>query len=344
MSFVEARCCGRRLIAVAMGHAGTFPVRRAGLAAAGGGERLPPLGSTGQFCEPRWLNRCGRADVVAVVEPAAVPGWLLFPPREPSPGTAAVRDPGGEHPVADSPAPGLAQARVGGTAARWRTDGLTTREAPWIDAPGVTLPPCPYCSGNGHGLGGLDWQAARHSGRWRRVLRRLRRLLAIGIALGRVIIGRLTGQPDQGGATLYQQLARMLYTPGGPGPAAEAEQAALGVKLAVSYPGAEILRMYSDIAYFGRGYYGLDEAACGYFGVPPAMLSWPQAALLAGLMPAPSVYDPIMHFAAARVREAHVLDRLAAVGALTQAQADRAYHQRLSLIHSQRARARCLTY
>src|SRR6266567_3169023 len=97
------------------------------------------------FVEPRWLNRCGRADVVAVIEPAAVPGWLLFPPREPSPGTAAVRDPGGEHPVADSPAPGLAQARVGGTAARWRTDGLTTREAPWIDAPGVTLPPCPYC-------------------------------------------------------------------------------------------------------------------------------------------------------------------------------------------------------
>jgi membrane peptidoglycan carboxypeptidase len=73
------------------------------------------------------------------------------------------------------------------------------------------------------------------------------------------------------------------------------------------------------------------------------MLSWPQAALLAGLMPAPSAYNPVTNFAAARAREAHVLDRLAATGALTQAQADRAYHQRLFLTHSQRARTRCLT-
>ena len=152
------------------------------------------------------------------------------------------------------------------------------------------------------------------------------------IALGRVIVGRLTGQPDQGGATLYQQLAKMLYTPGSSGPAAQAEQAILGIKLDLSYTKAQILRFYADVAYFGHGYFGLAHASCGYFGVTPAGLTWSQAALLAGLMPAPSADNPIAHLTVARAREAHVLGRLVATGALTQAQAARAYRAPLHLV------------
>ena len=63
------------------------------------------------------------------------------------------------------------------------------------------------------------------------------------IAVGRVILGRLTGRGDQGGATLYQQLAKVLYTQGRSGLAVEAEQVALAVKLKFSYSGAEILRL-----------------------------------------------------------------------------------------------------
>jgi membrane peptidoglycan carboxypeptidase len=151
-------------------------------------------------------------------------------------------------------------------------------------------------------------------------------------AIARVIRGRLTGEPDQGGATLYQQLAKMLYTPGRSGASVEVEQIMLGIKLYLSYPKAEILRMYADVAYFGHGYYGLTAASCGYFGVPPAGLSWPQAALLAGLVQAPSADNPIGHFAAARAREAHVLGRLAATGKLSQAQVSRAYRQPLHLV------------
>ena len=69
--------------------------------------------------------------------------------------------------------------------------------------------------------------------------------------------GRITGRPDQGGATLYQQLAKMLYTPGRSGLAVEAEQVSLGIKLDLAYPKPQILRMYADVAYFGHGYYGL---------------------------------------------------------------------------------------
>ena len=152
------------------------------------------------------------------------------------------------------------------------------------------------------------------------------------LAIARVIRGHLTSQPDQGGATLYQQLAKMLYTSGRSGVSVEVEQMVLGIKLDLSYSKAEILRLYSDIAYFGHGYYGLAAASCGYFGVTPDGLSWPQAALLAGLVQAPSADNPIAHYNVARAREAHVLGRLAATGKLTQTQASRAYRQPLRLV------------
>lgn len=141
------------------------------------------------------------------------------------------------------------------------------------------------------------------------------------VAIGRVLYGKLRGRGDQGGATLYQQLAKMLYTPGQSSLAAEAEQVALAVKLKYSYSGAEILRLYSDVTYFGHGFYGLQEASCGYFGVQPDQLSWPQAALLAGLVQAPSAEDPIDHPAVGLSREQHVLGRLVAVGVISASRA-----------------------
>jgi len=153
-------------------------------------------------------------------------------------------------------------------------------------------------------------------------------------AIARVTTGFLMGKPDQGGSTLYQQLAKILYVPGGSGTLAKAEQIVLGVKLALSYPKAEILQMYSSVAYFGHGYYGLQAASCGYFAVPPAALTWSQAALLAGLVQAPTADDPLTHLTLARAQEGHVLGRLAAMGKLTQAQADRAYQQPLHLTNS----------
>jgi membrane peptidoglycan carboxypeptidase len=143
------------------------------------------------------------------------------------------------------------------------------------------------------------------------------------LAVGRVLYGYASGHGDQGGATLYQQLAKMLYTPGRAGFAAEAEQVALAVKLRYSYSGPEILRLYADVAYFGHGFYGLQNASCGYFGVRPAQLSWPQAALLAGLVQAPTLDDPLDHPAAGLPREQHVIGRLVSVGALSPAAADR---------------------
>jgi membrane peptidoglycan carboxypeptidase len=141
------------------------------------------------------------------------------------------------------------------------------------------------------------------------------------IAVVRVMTGWLTGKGDQGGATLYQQLAKVLYTQGRTGTAVEAEQMALAVKLNFSYSKSEILRLYAGVVYFGHGFYGMAAASCGYFGRPPDRMSWPQAALLAGLVQGPSADDPILFPLRARAREQHVIGRLVATGMLTGAQA-----------------------
>jgi penicillin-binding protein 1A len=134
-------------------------------------------------------------------------------------------------------------------------------------------------------------------------------------------IGTVTGAPDAGGATLEQQLAKLLYTDGRQDPKAEAEQVGLALKLDHTYSKQRILELYLSTAYFGHGYYGLTAAANGYFHRSPDALTWPQAALLAGLVQAPSAYDPITHPALALSRRGHVLARLAATGRITDAQA-----------------------
>ena len=58
--------------------------------------------------------------------------------------------------------------------------------------------------------------------------------------------------------------------------------------------------MYLDAAYFGHGAWGVEKASRVYFGVAPDQLSWGQASLLAGLVNAPTAYDPTAHLTLAR--------------------------------------------
>lgn len=140
------------------------------------------------------------------------------------------------------------------------------------------------------------------------------------LGVGRALLGLSRGG-DQGGATLDQQLAKLVWTPADSGLTDKVTAAALAVKLDARFTKAQILGLYLDAAYFGDGAYGLRTAAEHYFGLPADRLSWAQASLLAGLVQAPSAYDPHGHLSSARARQRHVLDRLVAVGRLTEAQA-----------------------
>ncbi len=137
----------------------------------------------------------------------------------------------------------------------------------------------------------------------------------------RALWGLVSHNPNEGGATIEVQLAKMLYTPGRSDPVALAEQVALAFKLDWAFTKKQILAMYLDAAYFGDGAYGVTQAAQHYFGRSPSALTWGQASLLAGLVQAPSAYNPAHHLSMALLRRNHVLDRLVAVGALTSSQA-----------------------
>ena len=153
-------------------------------------------------------------------------------------------------------------------------------------------------------------------------------------AAAKIIFASIIGdRGDQGGSTIDQQLAKMLYTPEQSGHfLVDFLQVALAVKLHLSYSNAAILQMYSEVAYFGSGYYGLDAASQGYFGKPPADLTWGQSAMLAGIVNAPSRDNPRTQPANAFARQAHVFNRLVAVGELTRAEADHEMLQPLGLV------------
>ena len=81
------------------------------------------------------------------------------------------------------------------------------------------------------------------------------------IALARVAGGEVTGAPDQGGATLELQLAKLLYIGADSArdgtPSGKLTEIALAFKLDVAYSKPEILRLYAEVAYYGHGFYGL---------------------------------------------------------------------------------------
>jgi membrane peptidoglycan carboxypeptidase len=152
------------------------------------------------------------------------------------------------------------------------------------------------------------------------------------LAVGRVAWAKVSNGSDQGGATIEQQLAKMLYTPTETGFTAELKQVVLAFKLNVTYSKAQILALYAEVAYYGHGYYGLEQASCGYFGHPAADLTVTQGAMLAGVVNAPSLDDPIADPGSARQRLEHVIARLVAVGDLTGSQAKAALAAPLGIV------------
>lgn len=102
-----------------------------------------------------------------------------------------------------------------------------------------------------------------------------------------------------------------------------------------------ILEKYLNTAYFGDGSYGVQAAAKHYFDVNANQLSWPQAAMLAGLVKNPSGYDPTNFPDAAIARRNTVIERLAQLHVLPQKKADKLANQPLGL-HVIQPRNGCL--
>ncbi|HET9393126.1 MAG TPA: PBP1A family penicillin-binding protein [Candidatus Rubrimentiphilum sp.] len=136
---------------------------------------------------------------------------------------------------------------------------------------------------------------------------------------------------EQGASTITQQLARGLFYTPQQTIARKVQEALLAMEIERYYTKDEILERYLNLIYLGSNAYGVGAAAHTYFGRNISTLTLGQAAMLAGLIAAPSDYSPYVNLPLARERERHVLDRMVESGYITQAQADAAYAAPLQL-------------
>jgi penicillin-binding protein 1A len=127
---------------------------------------------------------------------------------------------------------------------------------------------------------------------------------------GATLNNLLEGRFAQGGSTLTQQLARQSFLTPEKTIRRKVTEVLLAVRLERQYSKDEILSLYLNKAYFGDGLYGVEAASLGYFGKHAADVSIEEAALLAGLVKAPSTYAPTVSVQRARARRNVVLQAM----------------------------------
>jgi len=132
---------------------------------------------------------------------------------------------------------------------------------------------------------------------------------------------------NQGGSTITQQLVKIQLLTPQKSVTRKVQEIVLAVALEQRYSKDQILEMYLNRVYFGHGAYGVGAAARTYFNKDAKDLTPAQAAFLAALIQAPSLYDPAVHFDLAQGRENYVLQGMIAINALTPDEADKAMQE-----------------
>ena len=125
----------------------------------------------------------------------------------------------------------------------------------------------------------------------------------------------------EGASTITQQLIKLTHLNSRKEISRKVDEAILALELERKFGKDEILEMYLNTVYFGGGYYGIETAARGYFGVAAKDLSLDQAALLAGVLKSPSRFAPHLRPEASVGRRGVILDLMAEYGMITEAEA-----------------------
>jgi penicillin-binding protein 1A len=142
------------------------------------------------------------------------------------------------------------------------------------------------------------------------------------IGIARSVKVRLqTGHFSQGGSTITQQLARNIFLTNNRTFVRKIKEAILALALERKFSKNQILELYLNRVYFGGGAYGIDAASRRFFGHGADQLSLGEAAIIAGLVKAPSNYSPTADIEAARNRSGVVLKTMADNGFISQATA-----------------------
>ncbi|BBB91410.1 transglycosylase domain-containing protein [Methylomusa anaerophila] len=146
------------------------------------------------------------------------------------------------------------------------------------------------------------------------------------------LVNLQTGTVTEGGSTITQQLVKNLFLSHDRTLTRKLEEFVLSLDMEVRYSKEEILEMYLNTIYYGSGAYGIGEASAIYFGKPPASLSLPECAMLAGLPNSPSLTSPYVDFIAAKQRQAVVLTAMVRYGYISPGLAQEAKAAPLALV------------
>ncbi len=139
------------------------------------------------------------------------------------------------------------------------------------------------------------------------------------------------GAVEEGASTITQQLARTVFLSQDRTIVRKLKEAALAGKIERQLSKAQILEQYLNYVYLGSSAYGVSDAAWIYFSKRPDQLTLPEAALIAGLPPAPSVYSPLVNPEVALRRRSVVLGRMREAGFIDGDQLERAEAAPLAL-------------
>ncbi len=132
-----------------------------------------------------------------------------------------------------------------------------------------------------------------------------------------VVVNAVRGNKAQGGSTITQQLARNLFLTAAKDYTRKLREVVLAMALERKYSKEAILELYLNRVYFGGGAYGIDAAARKFFGHSARRLRLEEAAIIAGLVKAPSRFSPSADAEAARQRAATVIAVMVDAGSIT---------------------------
>ncbi|WP_404335927.1 transglycosylase domain-containing protein [Sphingomonas sp. MMS12-HWE2-04] len=135
------------------------------------------------------------------------------------------------------------------------------------------------------------------------------------------LVNRGNGRRLQGASTITQQVARTIFLSNKYDVGRKAREAVIALALERKFDKQQILELYLNKVYFGGGAYGIDAASRKFFGHPATSLTLAEAAVIAGLVKAPSHYSPTADAEAAVERASVVLDVMAETGKITAAEA-----------------------
>jgi len=140
--------------------------------------------------------------------------------------------------------------------------------------------------------------------------------------IGGALVANFTSSDGlQGGSTITQQLARKTFLTDERTIRRKLKEVYLALRIERQFTKDQILEAYLNRVYFGGGFYGIEAAARGYFNKPAKDLRVDEAALLAGVIQAPSAYAPTAHLERAVARRAVVLSQMVDAGYLDAAAA-----------------------